>query len=361
MQTSFQIARVMGIPIKIHITFLLILPVFALVFAINPAPFGFRGIEPPLLNYALSFLTTLLLFGSILLHEIGHSYLAKKYGVQIDNITLFLIGGVSSMEEIPRDPSEEAKMAFAGPLISLVIGFVLLFITFFVIPSFSDNPIYLMIRILGTINVILGIFNLLPAFPMDGGRIVRAWYARKMPYVKATHRAAGVGKFFAFLMAMLGLLAFNPWLLLIAAFVYMGASGEDRSTAVTVTLEKIPVKDMMSRDVISVPPNMNIDELTHFMFENKHMGYPVMEGNVLKGIVTFTDVRTVMPQERPAVLVSDIMTRNVLSIPSDSNAADAFKLMSSRNVGRVMIIDDGSIVGILSRTDLVRTLTLLNE
>ncbi len=114
MKSSLKIGSVLGIPIKLHITFLLILPVFAYIFAINPYPYGFQEVEPASTKYMLSSLTAILLFASILLHELAHSYLAKQYGVNIESITLFLFGGVSSMEEIPRDPGQEAKMAFAG-------------------------------------------------------------------------------------------------------------------------------------------------------------------------------------------------------------------------------------------------------
>lgn len=364
MQSSLKIGSVMGIPIKLHITFLLILPVFAYVFAINPQPFGFSGVEPPLTRYALSTLTAVLLFVSILLHELAHSYLAMKYGVNIDSITLFLFGGVSSMEEMPREPSEEAKMAFAGPLTSLVIGFICLFVYGnFISPNvaLAENPAFLTIWILGAMNVVLGVFNLLPAFPMDGGRVLRALYARKMSYIKATQSAAAVGKFFAILMAIFGILIGNLWFPLIALFIYVGASEEERSTQASVTLEDIVVRDIMTPEVVSVPPSMSVEDLVHFMFENKHMGYPVMEGGVLKGVVSFTDVQRVSTLDRPVLFVSDIMTKDIISIPSDAQASDALKLLSSRNIGRLLVIDNGNLAGILSRTDLVRTLKLMTE
>ncbi len=364
MQSSFKIGSVMGIPIKLHVTFLLILPVFAYVFAINPQPFGFFGVEPPLTRYALSTLTAILLFVSILLHELAHSYLAMRYGVNIDSITLFLFGGVSSMEEMPRVPSQEAKMAFAGPLTSLVIGFVCLFVYGTFIspnPALAENPVFLTIWILGAMNVVLGVFNLLPAFPMDGGRVLRALYARKMSYVKATQSAATVGKFFAILMAIFGILIGNLWFPLIALFIYVGASEEERSTQASVTLENILIRDIMTPAVVSVHPSMSVEDLVHFMFENKHMGYPVMEGGILKGVVSFTDVQRVPILERPVLLVSEVMTKDIISIPSDGQASDALKLISGRNIGRLLVIDNGNLVGILSRTDLVRTLKLMSE
>jgi len=364
MKSSLEIGSVMGIPIKLHITFLLVLPMFAYVFAINPQPFGFEGVEPPMTRYALSVLTAILLFASILLHELAHSYMAMRYGVNIESITLFLFGGVSAMEEMPRQPGQEAKMAFVGPLTSLVIGSICLFIYGnFISPNsaLSQNPIYHVIWILGIMNVVLGVFNLLPAFPMDGGRVLRAFYARKMSYVKATQSAAAVGKFFAILMAIFGILVGNLWFPLIALFIYVGASEEERSTQVEVTLENILVRDIMTKNVVSVHPSMSVEDLVQFMFEKKHMGYPVMEEGILRGVVTFTDIERVPYLDRPVARVSDIMTRNVISVPSDAQASDALKLITSKNIGRVMVIDNGLLVGILSRTDLVHVLRLRSE
>ena len=363
MSSSYKIGSIMGIPIKIHITFLLILPIFALVFATNPQPYGFADIGSPLMTYGLSLLTTILLFVCVLLHELGHSYIAKGYGVEIKDITLMLLGGVSSMEEIPREPSQEFKMAFAGPLVSLAIGFLLFVANISVssfLPSYNSTWVYLMVNILATINIVLGIFNLIPAFPMDGGRILRSIFAKRMSYIKATHLAASVGKMFAFLMALIGVVS-NLWLVLIAFFVYMGASQEDKSTTVTVSLEKYRVADIMSKEVISVTPEMTVEDLSHFMFEKKHLGYPVIEGNSLKGIVTFTDIRNVLPHERYAALVSDVMTKDVISLPSSASAAEAFKVMTINNIGRILVVDNGTVTGILSRTDLMKSLMLLTE
>jgi len=364
MKSSVKIGSVMGIPIRLHITFLLILPIFAYVFAINPQPFGFEGVEPPITRYSLSVLTAILLFASIVLHELAHSYMAMRYGVKIESITLFLFGGVSAMEEIPRKPGQEAKMASAGPLTSLVIGFACLLIYGNVIspnPALSQSPVYLTIWILGVMNLVLGIFNLLPAFPMDGGRVLRSFYARRMSYVKATQSAAAVGKFFAILMAIFGILVGNLWFPLIALFIYVGASEEERSTRAEVTLENILVRDIMTRNVVSVSPSLSVEDLVKFMFEKRHMGYPVMEGDSLKGIVTFTDIQRIPYVERPVAQVSDIMTRDVISVPPDAQASDVLRLVSSKNIGRVMVIDNGAVVGILSRTDLVRILRLRSE
>ena len=230
MGNSLQIARVLGIPIKIHISFLLVLPFFAWIFAIQPEPFGFAGIESGLLKYSLSLLTAILLFVSVLIHELAHSYFALRYGGSINEITLYLIGGVSAMGKELSDPSSEAKMAFVGPLSSIVIGILLLLFNSLFSPaasSLEESPLFLMTFILGYINILLGLFNLIPAFPMDGGRILRAFFAQRMGFVEATEKAASIGKIFAFIMGIIGLFI-SFWLILIAFFIYMGASGEEQ-------------------------------------------------------------------------------------------------------------------------------------
>lgn len=361
MKSSLGIGSVMGIPIKLHITFLLILPMFAYLFSINPQPYGFAGIEPPLFRYSISVLATILFFASVLLHELAHSYLAKRYGVNIDSITLFLFGGVSAMEEMPRKPAQEAKMAFAGPFTSLIIGSICLllyrFLLSFNLTTISQTSANLL-WVLGSMNLILGIFNLLPAFPMDGGRVLRAFYATRMSYIKATQSAASVGKFFAILMAIFGILFGSLWFPLIALFIYVGASEEERSTQAEVALENILVRDIMTKDVVSVSPSMSVEDLVQFIFQKKHIGYPVMEGDRLKGVVTLTDIERVPNIDRAAAKVSDIMTRSIISVPPTARASDALKLISSKNIGRVMVLENGSLVGILSRTDLVRILRL---
>ncbi len=230
MNNSLQIARILGIPIKVHISFLFILPFFAWMFALQPEPYGFAGTGPDILRYALALATAILLFASVLVHELAHSYLSLRYGASIREISLYLIGGVSAIEGELTDPVKEATMAFAGPLSSLILGIFLLVVNYLFNPAASTaegNVLFIMIFILGYINVILAMFNLIPAFPMDGGRILRALLASRMGFVEATEKAATVGKILAFVMGLIGLLI-SFWLVLIAIFIYMGASGEER-------------------------------------------------------------------------------------------------------------------------------------
>jgi Zn-dependent protease/CBS domain-containing protein len=370
MNTSIQIGKIMGIPIKLHITFLLILPVFAYIFDVNPPPVGFNDVTPSIIRYAISLSAAVSLFICVLLHELGHSAVAKKNGSKIQSITLFLFGGVSAMEEIPRNPKIEFKMALAGPSVSFLIG-ILLGITYiltkpadissytaYMFLNISENPYLRLIWLIGYINIILGIFNLLPAFPMDGGRVLRAWLAGRMSYIKATRTAAGIGKMFAIIMGIFGLFA-SFWFILIAFFIYIGASEEEKSTEVTVVLEGVKIRDIMSRNVTSVTPGMSVEELVDIMFRFKHMGYPVMDDTEVKGIVTFTDVQKVPREERKNVKVSEIMTKEVITLREDDDAVNAIKLMTSNNIGRILITKDKQMVGIVSRTDILRSVQLL--
>lgn len=147
--------------------------------------------------------------------------------------------------------------------------------------------------------------------------------------------------------------------MLIAFFIYIGASEEEKSTHVSVTLEGIKIKDIMSKEIITISPGMSVEELVDFMFRHKHMGYPVTEGTEVKGIVTFTDVQKVHKDERKNVIISDIMTKEIISLKEDDDAVMALKIMTRNNIGQIIIIQDKNMTGIVSRTDLLRAVQLL--
>lgn len=368
MNTSFQIGKIMGIPIKLHITFLLIIPVMGYIFANNPSDLGFNDVGSISLRYALGISVAILLFTSVLLHELGHSYVAKKHGTKIQGITLFLFGGVSSLEEIPRNPKFEFKMALAGPSVSLLIWSILtIFIKLINADTLMNtttplNPLIRLVWIIAYVNIILFIFNLIPAFPMDGGRVLRALLAGKMSYKKATSIAANVGKIFAIFMGIIGLIipgGGGLWYMLIAFFIYIGATEEDKSTQITFTLEGVKIRDIMTKDIKTVPCTMTVDELVDFMFRFKHMGYPVVEGTEVIGIITFSDVQHIPKEERKNVLLSDVMTKEIINLKEDDDAVKALKLMTMNNIGRIIILNEKKMIGIVSRTDILRSVQLL--
>jgi Zn-dependent protease/CBS domain-containing protein len=371
MNWSYQIGSIHRIPIRLHVTFLVIVIFFIWLFADHTFEifgmfFGFGKADVPIwLKYLFSSITSVLFFLTLLFHEISHSIVAQSYGIKIKSITLFIIGGVAQMEDIPKEPRKEAMISAAGPAFSLGFGIIAyaIYIIFYQVNESAgtfENAFFMSVSIIAYYNIVLGIFNLIPAFPMDGGRIFRAMLAMNMPYIDATRMAVAVGKSFAFIMGILGLFTFNLFLLLIAFFLYYGAAGEEEAAVVSVTLEGVLVRDVMSGlpDVIYVPPDWTLDQLVDIMFKTKHMGYPVQQNHtsVVLGVITFSDLRRIPESERGTIRVKDVMTDDVISIEPDADAFDAFKLIMSNNVGRLIVIDHGKMVGIVSRTDLIRSI-----
>ena len=372
MKWSYKIGSIHGIPIKLHVTFLIILLVFIWIFAVQEFNIygiiiGFGGMDiPTWLKYTFGAIASVIFFSTVLYHELSHSLVAKSYGIKIRSITLFVLGGVAQMEEIPRDPRMEAKIAAAGPAFSLGIGILSYAIYYLfgpVSPTGSGetitNAALIVVGIIAFYNIILGLFNLIPAFPMDGGRILRAFFAMRMPYIEATKKAVAVSKSVLFAMGIVGLFV-SPVLLIIAIYLYFAASEEEKATVISVTLESVKVRDVMTSDpnVVHVPPDWTVNQLVDLMFRSKHMGYPVQESQTssVLGVVTFADVRQIPAFERDTTRVEDVMNRELISIGSDADAFDALKLMASRNVGRLIVMDAEQIVGIVSRTDLMRAI-----
>ncbi len=373
MKWSYQIGSIRGIPIQLHLTFLVILVFFIWAFAVQDLKIeeygiiiGFDGMDAPeSVKYLFSITTAVLFFSTLLFHELSHSIVAQGYGIKIKSITLFILGGVAQMEDIPKEPRKEGRIAAAGPAFSLTIGILAYAIYDFFGPvnpvrGAFENGTLIMLGIIAFYNIILGIFNLIPAFPMDGGRILRALLATRIPYIDATRKAVAIGKGFALVMGLLGLFAFSPVLLLIAFFIYYGAAAEGEATAISVTLEGLKARDLMTGlpDVIYVPPDWTLDQLIDVMFKTTHTGYPVQESHAspVLGVITFADVHRIPEPERGTIRVKDVMTSEVIAIEADADAFDAFKLTTSNNVGRLIVTDRGRMVGIISRTDLMRSI-----
>ncbi len=352
MAWSFRIATVRGIPILINITLILIIPLFAYVFSVTLPPFGFGNVAN---SFVYGALAGVMIFVFVLLHELGHSLLALRYGIEVESITLYLIGGVSAIK-IPRDPKIEFKTALIGPVVSLGLGAIFLSLSFFVnatVPNlFLQNFAYM--------NLVLGGFNILPAFPMDGGRVLRAWLALRRPYLQATHTAVQIGKVFAIVMGIVGVLA-SPFLIIIAFFIYIAASDEERQTAITQTLAGIKVRDVMTAEVVIVPPSMTIAKLIEEMFQSKHASYPVVESGTLVGLITFSNVHQVPANRRDDIMVGNVMMRNVDPAEPDEDASEVFVRLAQKRLSSIPVVQQGSVVGIITQKDLTSAMTLLGE
>jgi Zn-dependent protease len=375
MKGSYQIGRLFGIPILIHFSFLIVIPLLAWIIGsqitlttttlqdLFQVPIDSSLITAGFMPWILGTIVALGLFLGVLVHEIAHCIVARKKGVKIQSITLLIFGGVSQMEEedVP-DPKVELPMAFVGPLTSLLFGLVCAGLVYLVPVMTPGSPISgVLIFIFGylaLLNVILFAFNLIPAFPMDGGRVLRAALAQRMPIHKATRIAADVGKGFAIIFGIVGLLFFNPFLILIALFVYLGASSEATMDTFTYLLHDITVGATMSSPVTFVTPTLQVAKVMEMMLSTKHLGFPVVEHDKLAGMITLKDVNRIPQTDREVKLVRDIMTHNPVTLPPSAPVMDALKIMSARNIGRIPIVQDGKIIGIVTRSDILKVAEL---
>lgn len=375
MDGSLRIGRLFDIPILLHYTFILVIPLFAFIIGseIGPTtdmlkeifnvPIDTSLITSGWMPWILGTVVALGLFLGVFVHELAHSLVARAKGIKMQSITLLMFGGIAQMDEGTPEPKTELPMALAGPLMSLVFGFVCCGLVY-VVPEMTANPGYqgLLIFVfgyLGLLNIILCVFNLIPAFPMDGGRVLRAVLATRMPLDRATGIAATVGKIFAVIFGIVGLIFLSPFLVLIALFIYIGASMESTAVKYHFLLQDVTVGSMMTTTVTAVPANLPLAKVVEMMYASKHLGFPVTDRDMLVGMVTLADVNRTSPIDRDAMQVKDVMTRdNLVTLPPDAPVMEALHLMTTRNIGRIPIVQDDKIIGIVTRTDILKVTEL---
>jgi Zn-dependent protease/CBS domain-containing protein len=369
---GIRIGSLFGIPIKLDVTFLIVLPLFAwligndianLVAAINGL-FEPDIATAPLtdgMQWVLGAAAAVGLFACVLLHEFGHSLTAMRYGYEIDSITLWLFGGVASFVEMPEDWKQEFTIAVAGPIVSVLLG-VVSWVAFQYVPA-GATAVRFVLGYLAITNIALAVFNMLPGFPMDGGRVLRALLARTRPHAQATKIAAEVGKIFAFLLGIFGLFA-NLFLVALAFFIYMAASGEAQQSMMKATFEDVTVRDIMTpaSQLQTVSEDTSVADLMDRMFRERHTGYPVMQDGQLVGLVTLDDARQVNEIERDAYRVEDVMTRELTTISPDVDAMEAILTMQQEGIGRLPVVDEGGeLVGLITRSDLVTAFNIIQS
>lgn len=362
MKTSFKIGTISGIPVKLHISLIIIVGLIAWSVGANLYQITeFLGVSPPPVSpgtesYLLGGVIAVGLFVSVLAHELAHSIMAQKLGIKIEEITLWIFGGVSNLEEIPREPGREIKISIVGPGASLLLGVLLylgsLYITW-------DTLVFTLIY-LGYINLFLAAFNLLPAFPMDGGRLLRALLATKMPYARATSVAARIGKGFAVFMGISGIFL-NPFLIVIAIFIYFAANAESQNVTVRFVLEKLNVEDIMSTEPNTVTPDTSVRELMKKIYDVQHTGFPVVHQDRLVGLVTMSDLKKIPESEMDQKRVAHIMTREVRTVEPCDDVSEVWNNMLRNGVGRFPVMDDGELVGMVTRSDVMQAHKILSE
>ena len=355
MSWSLNIGRVAGTVVRIHLTFLLFL---AWIFAANYAAGGAATAWN-------SVLFMVLLFLCVLLHEFGHIFTARAFGVTTPYVTLLPIGGVAQLERIPEEPGQEFLIAIAGPLVNVAIaGVLMLFAGAHLEPGAAaavDNTQIAMVDRLAAVNLFLALFNLIPAFPMDGGRVLRALLASRMGYVRATEIAASIGQFVAFALGFLGLM-YSPILIFIAIFVYLAASSEAHMVALRAVSRGVPVSYAMMTQFATLTPQAQVDEAVQTLLATSQGEFPVIDDagkpvGVLDRGALIRALKTLGPDAR----VGDAMSTEFPTIGHRVTLEQAFKLLQEKSAPAVAVVDrGGKLVGLVT-SETIAEMMMLRE
>ncbi|MFC7029099.1 site-2 protease family protein [Halomicroarcula sp. GCM10025324] len=368
---SYRLTSVWGIPIRINISLIVFLPILAWLIGSGQQIALYAGIIDGLAGSTLDVavlrqgatpwligaVAALGLFVSVTIHELGHSWVALRYGLTIESITLWIFGGVASMTSMPREWNREFWIAIAGPITSVLLG-VVCYILLQVIPA--SLPIVLfVVGWLAVVNVTLAIFNLVPAFPMDGGRVFRALLARTRPYGQATRIAARVGVIFAIVFAVIGVFSFNVILLFVALFIYGAATSESRTTALEDLLVGVTVADIMTPESRTISATSTVAEFVDKMLVDRRTEFGVTdETGATVGIVSLQHLKDVDQRNRATTPVADVMVEEPLTVQATTDAFDALVELGTTKSSYALVEEDGAIVGILSQGDYASALEL---
>jgi len=370
---SFNIGRIIGIPVRIHYTLWLVLVLIAWSLAEGYMPQHYPGLGATT-YWTIGIVSAVILFVSVFLHELSHSYIAKKNGLPIARITLFFFGGVSEMSEEPKDAALEVRMAAAGPLTSFLIAAVLggsYYVTGLASgPATPTNPLTPVIATLyyaTLLNGVLGAFNLIPAFPLDGGRVLRgSLWRRSKNLLRATANATRVSEVISLMMMAVGLffVVFGDfinglWIIFLGWFIRSGAETSLRQTRLTESLAGVRVGDIMTRELLTVSPDASVQQLvSDYFLVHPHGGYPVVSSGKLLGVVTMSSVRSIPREKREIERVSEAMVpyERTFTVSPNALAIDALQLMAKNLVGRLIVMDGDRIAGMVTRGDLMKTM-----
>jgi Zn-dependent protease/CBS domain-containing protein len=352
---SVPAGRLFGVDIRIHVTFLFLL---VFVWVTQSATMGASGAMRGLALVAI-------LFGCVVLHELGHALVAQRSGVLVRSIILLPIGGVTLMDDADQrnDPGRDIRISVAGPLVNLAIAALsgVVILLFFPQVKLWSRPFVHagnLPRALFWGNVFLGGFNLLPAYPMDGGRVLRALFAERMEYVRATRLAVTVGQGFAMLFIFLGV--WNPWLMLIGFFLFVGAQLEDRSVVFRSVLESVRMEDVMLVGFSTLSPADTLEDALHKAVHTLQDDFPVVRGSDMVGVISKQRIVEALRRSGNGYVQSAMVRAFEIAQRGDS-LASAFRKLGGRGLSMIPVVDHERLVGIVTMQNLMHSMTLLAE
>jgi Zn-dependent protease/CBS domain-containing protein len=369
MKGHLTIGKILGVPIALHFTWVLIAVLIAASLALR-----FQAEHPAwsvAIVWTTAIVTGLLFFAGLILHELAHAAAAKASGITTRSITLFAFGGLAHMPQEPPSPKAEFWMAIAGPLASLALGFLCLgaaLATGWVPAAVPPTPIMALLVWLGSINIVLAIFNLFPGYPLDGGRVLRAVaWATTGNRDRATKIAAAVGQGVAFLLIAYGLMAFFSggafgalWVSLIGWFLLTAAQHASAEVDVRSTLSNLRVADVMSADCRPIDPRTTVLEFVEdYVLRTGRRCFVVQQDGTPAGLVTLHEIRTVERARWPTVFIREIMRpiQQVRTVRADAPVSQALEVMTAEDIAQLPVVTNGGgVAGTVSRTDVLRLL-----
>lgn len=359
---SFRIGTLFGFDIYIHISWLIILVFLTASLALGWFPAAYKGWSVPE-YWLIGFLAAILLFVAVLLHELAHSLVARARGLPVGKITLYIFGGVSNLEQEPQSPGVEFQMAIVGPVVSLLIGIIAFLIQ---LPlSGSNTPGEALLVYLAISNVLLGIFNMLPGFPLDGGRVLRSIIWRVTGSLRrATHIASIVGQVFAYILILVGIYLFfigdvfdGLWFGFIGWFLLSSAQAENTRSRLQTILRGVTVRQVMNRVPTTVPANISLQKLVNEYFLPQGLRSAlVMQGDQLGGLITLGDIRHVPQEEWGQTAVGFVMIprEKLHTVSPWQDLNDVLPLITTNDVNQLPVLDNGQLVGVLTRDAILR-------
>ncbi|MEK6699643.1 MAG: site-2 protease family protein [Nitrospirota bacterium] len=361
-QGSWRIGTIMGIPIRVHFSWFII---FGLItWSLSTFYFPQAAPDLPAASYWVKgVLAALLLFASVGFHELAHSFVAKKYKIPIESITLFIFGGVAQMKGEPPHPKAEFRIAIAGPLSS----FFLSALFFFLSMNGADGSKALF-SYLARINFIIAVFNLIPGFPMDGGRVLRsAIWKKKKDFFYATRKASSIGQKIALFFIFFGLFSIftrmpgGLWLMFIGWFLYAAAQSSYQQSTLQESLSGIRVRDIMVKDIVTLSSSITVDEAVNgYFLRYGYGGFPVVDDGKFLGLVTLKEVKDVPKADWGTVKAIDILVPHDGrgDVSPEDDVMRALEIMIREDKGRLVTIENGRLSGLITRNGIARYVQL---